>query len=156
MIETSVRIICYTIELEVNYSTTKKLLFCNWLLFFGKSTKFILIPSVRMTLTMSKLFACIICQTIEWEVNYYTAKKMLFWLLLSILFSSASLSSSATVAPFASTGIRPVVNWLNQDTTVYYGLVFCAFSWPYMIKWYNSGLIMRFIHILVLTRRKII
>ena len=44
----------------------------------------ILIPSVRMTLTTSKMFARIICQTIEWDVNYSTAKKkMLFWLLFS-------------------------------------------------------------------------
>ena len=41
----------------------------------------------------------------------------------------------------ASAGIRPVVNWLNQDTTVYYGLVFSLFSWPYMVKWHNSGII---------------
>ena len=53
---------------------------------------------------------------------------MLFWLLFSIVFWSASSSSSAIVAPFASSGVRPVVNWLNQDTIVYYDLVFCAFS----------------------------
>ena len=35
----------------------------------------ILIPSVWMTLTISKMFAHIICQTIEWEVNYFTAKE---------------------------------------------------------------------------------
>ena len=59
-----------------------------------------------------------------------TAKKKLLWLLFpfSILFSSASLSSLAIVAPFASTGIHPVVNQLNQDTTLYHGVVFCAFS----------------------------
>ena len=34
-----------------------------------------LILSVRMTLTISKMFARIICQTIEWEVNYFTAKE---------------------------------------------------------------------------------
>ena len=44
------------------------------------------------------------------------------------LGSSAGSSSSAIVAPFASAGIRPVVNWLNQDTTVYNGLVFCSSS----------------------------
>ena len=53
---------------------------------------------------------------------------MLFWLLFSISFSSAGSFSSAIVAPFPSAGIRPVVNRLNQDTTVYYGLLFCAFS----------------------------
>ena len=55
-------------------------------------------------------------------------KNLLFWLLFSILFSSVGSFSSAIVAPFASAGIRPVVNRLNQDTTVYYGLVFCLFS----------------------------
>ena len=35
----------------------------------------ILILSLRMTLTISKMFARIICQTIEWEVNYFTAKE---------------------------------------------------------------------------------
>ena len=24
---------------------------------------------------------------------------------------------------------------------MYYGHVFCAFSWPYMVKWHNSGII---------------
>ena len=55
-------------------------------------------------------------------------KTLLFWLLFSILFSSVGSSSLAIVAPFVSAGIRPVVNRFNQDTTVYYGLVFCAFS----------------------------
>ena len=55
-------------------------------------------------------------------------KKPVIWLLFSILFSSVGSSSLAIVAPFASAGIRPVVNRFNQDTTVYYGLVFCAFS----------------------------
>ena len=44
---------------------------------------------------------------------YSTAKIMLFWLLYSIIFSFASSSSSAIVAPFASEGIRPVVNRLR-------------------------------------------
>ena len=61
-------------------------------------------------------------------------QKMFFWLLFSILFLSTGLSSSAIVAPFASASIRPVVNQLNQDTTVYYGLVFCMFCCPYMVK----------------------
>ena len=34
-----------------------------------------LIPSVNMTLTMNKMFADIICQTIERVVDYSTAKK---------------------------------------------------------------------------------
>ena len=43
-----------------------------------------LIPSVKMTLTMNKMLAGIICQTIEREGDYSTAKKkLLFWLLFS-------------------------------------------------------------------------
>ena len=33
----------------------------------------------------------------------------------------------------------------NQDTTVQYALVFCAFSWPHMVRWHNSGIISTFI-----------
>ena len=66
---------------------------------------------------------------------------MVFWLLFSNKSIQNILILSAIVAPFASAGIRPVVNRLNQDTTVYYGLVFCLFSWPYMVKWHNSGII---------------
>ena len=66
---------------------------------------------------------------------------MVFWLLFSNKSIQNILILSAIVAPFASAGIRPVVNRLNQDTTVYYGLVFCLFSWPYMVKWLNSGII---------------
>ena len=35
----------------------------------------ILIPSVRMMLTMRKIFGRIICQTIEWEVSYFTGSR---------------------------------------------------------------------------------
>ena len=70
---------------------------------------------------------------------------MVFWLLFSNESIQNILILSATVAPFASAGIRPVVNRLNQDTTVYYGLVFCLFSWPYMVKWHNSGIIILYI-----------
>ena len=66
---------------------------------------------------------------------------MVFWLLFSNESIQNILILSTTVAPLASAGIRPVVNRLNQDTTVYYGLVFCLFSWPYMVKWHNSGII---------------
>ena len=38
-----------------------------------------LIPSVKMTLTMNKLFEGIICQTIEREVDYSTAKKKCYF-----------------------------------------------------------------------------
>ena len=88
----------------------------------------ILIPSLRMTLTMSKMFALIICQSIEWKVNYSTAKNVIL-ASISMWFSSAGSSSSTVDAPFASAGIRPVVSRFNQDTTL-----FCAFSWPYMVK----------------------
>ena len=37
--------------------------------------------------------------------------------------------------------IRSVVNQSNRDATVYYGRLFCAFSWPYLMKWHNSGII---------------
>ena len=42
-----------------------------------------LIQSVKTTLTMNKMFAGIICQTIEREVDYSTAKKKkhVIWLL---------------------------------------------------------------------------
>ena len=50
---------------------------------------------------------------------------MLFWLPFSCKSIQNILILSAIVAPFASTGIRSVVNRLNRDTTVYYGLVFC-------------------------------
>ena len=58
-------------------------------IFLVRVFKNVLIPSVRMTLTMSKMFTRIICQTIEWDVNYSTAKRkkihmyILFWLLFS-------------------------------------------------------------------------
>ena len=65
---------------------------------------------------------------------------MLFWFLFSSKSIQNILILSAAVAPFASAGICPVVNRLNQDTTVCYGLVFCLFSWPYMVKWHNGGI----------------
>ena len=98
-------------------------------IFLVRVFKNVLIPSVRMTLTMSKMFARIICQTIEWEVNYIYYFG--FYFLVRV---SKTSYSSVRVPPFESGGIRPVENRLNQDTTVYYGLVFCAFSWPYMAK----------------------
>ena len=88
----------------------------------------ILIPSLRMALTMSKCSRVLYAKALN-ERLIILLQKMLFWLLFSIWFSSAGSSSSAIVAPFASAGIRPVVNRFNQDTTL-----FCAFSWPYMVK----------------------
>ena len=108
-------------------------------IFLVRVFKNVLIPSVRMTLTMSKMFTRIIRQTIEWDVNYSTAKRKKyiciyyfgFYFLVRV---SKTSYGSVRVPPFESGGIRPVENRLNQDTTVYYGLVFCAFSWPYMAK----------------------
>ena len=40
-----------------------------------------------------------------------------------------------------SDSICSVQNRSNRDTTVYYRLIFCAFSWPNMVKWRNSGII---------------
>ena len=58
----------------------------------------------------------------------YCKRKMLFWLLFSSKSIQNILILLAIVAPSPSASIRPVVNRLNQDTTVYYGLVFCLFS----------------------------
>jgi len=44
-----------------------------------------------------------------------------------------------------SVSICSVLNRSNRDTTVYYRLIFCAFSWPNMVKWRNSGIIIIFI-----------
>ena len=88
----------------------KKKLPGSWLLFFGKSIQ---------------RHPDSVCKEKE---------KMVFWLLFSNESIQNILILSATVAPFASAGIRPVVNRLNQDTTEYYALVFCAFSLPYMVK----------------------
>ena len=48
----------------------------------------ILIPSLRMTLTMSKMFARIICQSIEWKVNYSTAKNVILASIFYLIFVS--------------------------------------------------------------------
>ena len=48
----------------------------------------ILIPSLRMTLTMSKMFASIICQSIEWKVNYSTAKNVILASIFYLIFVS--------------------------------------------------------------------
>ena len=53
-------------------------------IFLERVFRNILIPSVGMMLTMSKIFARIICQTIEWEVSYSTAKK--YFILASIFY----------------------------------------------------------------------
>ena len=40
-----------------------------------------------------------------------------------------------------SVRICSVLNRSNRDTTVYYRLIFCPFSWPNMVKWHHSGII---------------
>ena len=45
-----------------------------------------------------------------------------------------------------SVHICSVLNWSNRDTIVYYRLIFCAFSWPNMVKWRNSGIINTSLH----------
>ena len=97
--------------------------------FFVRVFRSILIPSVRMTLTMSKMFARIIklCQTIEWEVNSVLLQKQCyfgFYFLVRVFKYSCSLCIHRY-----SPCRKPVE------------LVFCAFSWPYMVKWHNSGII---------------
>ena len=88
-----------------------------------------ILPSGRMTLTMSKMFARIMrAKPLNERLIMYCKKKMLFWLLFSSKSIQNILILLAIVAPSPSAGIRPVVNRLNQDTTVYYGLVFCLFS----------------------------
>ena len=105
----------------------------------------ILTPSVRMTLTMSKIFARIICQTIEWEVNYSTAKKEEVILASIFYFTFVRRFIQFFCIRRYSPCCKP---GLNQDTIVYYGLVFCAFSWSYIVKWHNGRIIMVFIRVI--------
>ena len=55
-------------------------------IFWVRAFRNILIPCVRVTLTMSKMFARNICQTIEWEVNYSTAKKIYIYIYFGFYF----------------------------------------------------------------------
>ena len=67
--------------------------------FLVKVFRNILIPSVRMTLTMSKMFARIICQTIEWEVNYFNVKEKCyvgFYFLIRVSKTPDSVSHSCS------------------------------------------------------------
>ena len=122
----------------------KKMLFGNWLLFLGKSIQkhpdSVCKNDVNWLVIYSRvLYAKPLNERL---IHDFTAKeKMLFWFLFSGKSIQNILILSAVVAPFASAGIRPVVNLLNQDTTVYYSLVFCLFFWPHMVKWHNSGII---------------
>ena len=60
-------------------------------IFLVKVFRNTLILSVKMTLTMNKIFAGIICPTIEREVDYSTAKKIV---ILASIFNSQSIFHS--------------------------------------------------------------
>ena len=73
----------------------KKLIFYNWLLFvLVRVFRNILIPSVKIRLTMNNMFAGIICHTIEREVDYSTTKKIviLAYIFTVNLFSIVKIS----------------------------------------------------------------
>ena len=60
---------------EVYYYTAKNIFILQLAsIFLVRVFRNTLIPSVKMTLTMNKMFAGIICQTIERDVDYSTAK----------------------------------------------------------------------------------
>ena len=119
------------------FRSKKKLLSAFGFYFFGKSIQKRPDSVCEDDVNNEKMFARIICQTIEWDVNYSTAKRKIYIYYFGFYFLvrvSKTSYSSVIVVPFESAGIRAVENRLNQDTTVYYGLVFWAFSWPYMAK----------------------
>ena len=71
--------------MSVYYSTTKKIVISQLAsIFLVRVFRNTLIPSVKMKLTMNKMFTGIICQTIEREVDCTTATKIvilasIFW-----------------------------------------------------------------------------
>ena len=89
-----------SIEKEVYYSTTKKIVVLQLAsIFLVRVFRNILIPSVRITLIMRKMFARIICQTIESEVDYLTAKEKCylgFCFLVRVSKTSDSFSHSCS------------------------------------------------------------
>ena len=88
----------------------------------------ILIPSVRMTLKVNKCSRILCAKPLnERLIIHCKTKTMLFWLL----FSGRSIQNILQFShscPFSICRYSPVESWSNQDTTVYCGLVFCAFS----------------------------
>ena len=66
-----------------------------------------LTPSMKMTITTNKMFAGVICQTIEREVDFSTAKKNV--ILASIFWQEYPKHPDSP----SCAGIRPVVNRLN-------------------------------------------
>ena len=55
-------------------------------------------------------------------------KKTCYFRFYFLFYFHTSVRPVQPYLLLASAGIRPVVSRLNQNTTVYYGLVFCAFS----------------------------
>ena len=106
----------------------KKLLFSNWFLFFGKSIQKHRDSVWENDVNNEQNVHAYYAKPLNERLTMYCKRKMLFWLLFSSKSIQNILILLAIVAPSASAGIRPVVNRLNQDTTVYYGLVFCLFS----------------------------
>ena len=104
------------------------MLFGNWFLFFGKSIQKHPDSVWENDVNNEQNVRAYYAKPLNERLIMYCKRKMLFWLLFSIKSIQNILILSAAVAPFASAGIRPVVNRLNQDTTVYYGPVFCLFS----------------------------
>ena len=106
----------------------KKLLFGNWFLFFGKSIQKHPDSVWENDVNNEQNVHAYYAKPLNERLITYCKRKMLFWLLFSSKSIQNILILLAIVAPSPSAGIRPVVNRLNQDTTVYYGLVFCLFS----------------------------
>ena len=106
----------------------KKLLFGNWFLFFGKSIQKHPDSVWENDVNNEQNVRAYYAKPLNERLIMYCKRKMLFWLLFSSKSIQNILILLAIVAPSPSAGIRPVVNQLNQDTTVYYGLVFCLFS----------------------------
>ena len=104
------------------------MLFGNWFLFFGKSIQKHLDSVWENDVNNEQNVRAYYAKPLNERLIMYCKRKMLFWLLFSSKSIQNILILLAIVAPSPSAGIRPVVNRLNQDTTVYYGLVFCLFS----------------------------
>ena len=106
----------------------KKLVFGNWFLFFGKSIQKHPDSVWENDVNNEQNVRAYYAKPLNERLIMYCKRKMLFWPLFSSKSIQNILIVLAIVAPSPSAGIRPVVNRLNQDTTVYYGLVFCLFS----------------------------
>ena len=101
----------------------------------------ILIPSVRMSLTMRKMFARIIYKPLSERLIIALKKKVVLASVFCFLVR-VSTKNPDCVCHSCSFCIHRYSPCLNpQDTTAYYGLTFCTFPWPYVVKWHNSGII---------------